>query len=1229
MTQRALRATWKMRCMACGKKENMFNRIKAAFSNAGKVGNAAAPSDGGRKSGSMVEIVSATRLSEAEFWRSSALGTSLRRLAPDVRIAAHIAFENRLGLPDIFNARIRSDDAGQILVFMHDDVWIDEIAFVDRLLEGFMSFDVIGIAGNRRRVKRQPAWAFIDDKLTWDAMTNLSGCTAHGDDPFGEVSAFGPAPADCELLDGVFLAAAKSTLTLKQIQFDPRFDFHFYDMDFCRSARAKGLRLGTWPLALTHQSRGMFESPAWVEKFSLYLEKWESSEEGDPSHVSNQASGAGVAGPGWKPVVSDSFVTASDRGIRGELIQTNMAEARAGFKGQGDGLLARGHWAEAALYYGRALAIDADYAEACVNLGYALNELGEREQAQRHLERAIAIDAGAAVAADAFYILGTMCRDQGRQAEAIAHFRQALALRPDFQVVYHDLSQAYLQSGQTENAKATLAEAISRFAGEADFHFRLGSLHVPAKEFERAAESFQKALAVRPDHAEAHNSLGFVLQAQGKLEAAIESYREALALNPDNFDALNNCGIALQALTRHQEALDCHERALRLKPDSLDVYRSIGSLLHLLGRLDAATETFRKAVSLQPDNAEAHNNLGVMLQAGGELASATDSYRRALALKPDFADAHVNLGSAFQKQHKPEDALACYRDALRCNPDFPDAHLNMGVVLQSQGKLAEAVDAYRRVMVLDPQLPEAYANLGSVLQAQRKLDEAIPNFRKVVQLTPQSAQAHFNLGSALYHRGELDEAIDCYNQALLLNPDMADAHVNLGSALQGKCRLQDAIRHYRRAIELRPDFLLPGSNVLFAMSFDPSGSPAAYREEAISFGQRALQQARPYTDWPSMRVPLPRADSGPKLRVGLVSGDLNNHPVSFFLENILAHLDTARIELIAYATQPYEDELTARLKPRFVAWRAIGGITDEAAARQIQEDGIHVLVDLAGHSNHNRLPLFAWKPAPVQVSWLGYLASTGVPGMDYLLADPVSVPEQNRAHFTEHIWYLPDSLNCFTPPKASGPLGVALLPALRNGFVTFGCFQNLAKVDDIALAAWGRVFEALPSARLRLQMKQMSQASAREDILKRLARAGITAERVSLAGPVGDREQYLATHGEVDIVLDTFPYPGITTTCEALWMGVPTVTLAGNTLLSRQGAALLTCVGLEDWIGADEDGYVACAVRHASDLERLSQLRATLRERALASPLFDVPRFARHLGQAWFGMLEKKASAST
>lgn len=571
-------------------------------------------------------------------------------------------------------------------------------------------------------------------------------------------------------------------------------------------------------------------------------------------------------------------------------------------------------------------------------------------------------------------------------------------------------------------------------------------------------------------------------------------------------------------------------------------------------------------------------------------------------------------------------------DAPLAPPSLP-MDFQAALAHHQAGRLPQAEGLYQKVIqeaANHPDTPHFHRNLGDVRLAQGKLDAAAGSYRQALLLKPDYAGAYLNLGVTLHAQGNFDAAVESYGKAIALAPDNAIARNNLGLTLQEQGKLGAAVDNYRKALEIKPDFIEAHSNLLFTLSYHSHCTPAEYLEEARRYGEKVLAKAKPYTDWQVHPTARASQDQQP-LRVGLVSGDLRNHPVAFFLERVLACLDPAKIELVAYSTNRQEDDLTARIKPRFAAWNTIEGMNDETAARKIRADGIHILIDLAGHTGHTsdkRLPLFAWKPAPVQVSWLGYLASTGVPGMDFLLADPISVPESHLGHFSETVWHLPDTVNCFTPPASSERLMVTPQPAISNGYITFGSFQNMIKVNDVVLATWGRIFHALPQARLRLHSKQLNSTTAREQVQQRLTRFGILPERVTIAGAIPSREEYLATHAEVDIILDCFPYPGITTTCEALWMGVPTLTLAGDTLLARQGASLLACAGLPDWVASDEDDYISRALAHASDINRLAHLRSSLRSQLLASPLCDAPLFAANLEMALQSMWESYCSQS-
>jgi protein O-GlcNAc transferase len=370
------------------------------------------------------------------------------------------------------------------------------------------------------------------------------------------------------------------------------------------------------------------------------------------------------------------------------------------------------------------------------------------------------------------------------------------------------------------------------------------------------------------------------------------------------------------------------------------------------------------------------------------------------------------------------------------------------------------------------------------------------------------------------------------------------------------------------------------------------------------YGEIVANKARPYQAWSNT------PDANRPLRIGLVSGDFCNHPVGHFLEGVLSALHaqaTGRLHLLAYATVARSDAVTNRLKAYCQVWRDVSALPDQHLAERIRADEVDILIDLSGHSAFNRLPMFAWKPAPVQATWLGYFASTGVAAIDYFLADPWSLPDGGASAFTEQIWCLPETRFCFTPPSERAP--VSSLPAASNGHITFGCFNNLRKMNDSVVALWAQVLQQVAGSRLHLKAIQLDDEAVRQEVIRRFAAHGIAADRLSLAGP-SPRAEYLQAYHQVDIALDPFPFTGGTTTAESLWMGVPVLTMAGRHLVSRQGLGLLMNAGLPGWVATDPQDYVDKAIAYAADLQALSTLRAGLRKQVLASPVFDAPRFA-------------------
>ena len=427
-----------------------------------------------------------------------------------------------------------------------------------------------------------------------------------------------------------------------------------------------------------------------------------------------------------------------------------------------------------------------------------------------------------------------------------------------------------------------------------------------------------------------------------------------------------------------------------------------------------------------------------------------------------------------------------------------------------------------------------------------------------------------------------------------------------------------ALDAYRQGLSLDQDgHLGMHSDLLLVLNYQGGGTPMQMLAEARAFGEKAARKAVPFIHHDNEPDPVRR------LRVGLVSGDLGQHPVGFFLQNLLENIDPDRLELFAYETSERRDALNQRLRHAVHTWRDASCLkmSDEALALQIRADGIDILIDLAGHTGKNRLPVFAWKPAPVQVSWLGYLGTTGLDAMDYLLADAWAVQEGEEEQFVERPWRLPEAYVCFSPPEI--PVEAGPLPALERGSITFGCFNNLNKINDRVVACWARLLKAVPGARLYLKTKYLGAAGMGEKLTALFADYGIAPSRLVLEGRFASHEAHFLAYHQVDIALDPFPYPGITTTVEALWMGVPVLSMKGDRFISHQGETILHNAGLPEWIASDEEDYVAKAAAFARDTQRLANLRAGLRGRLLASPLCDAPRFARHFEEAMRGMWQK------
>jgi len=730
-----------------------------------------------------------------------------------------------------------------------------------------------------------------------------------------------------------------------------------------------------------------------------------------------------------------------------------------------------------------------------------------------------------------------------------------------------------------------------------------------------------KATTGSPQLAALSIQAGLAHHQAGRFEQAYDAYQQALREHPNHPEALHLLGMLAHQIGDNELALELITLALIKQPDAPVFHSNLGNVLQALGRHADAIASFRKAVTIEPRNAVLHYNLGHALQTQGELHDAAESYRQATALAPDYVEAHSNLGHTYQALGELDKALASHQRALALAPSLAELHFNLAALLYEQGKLDDAIANYRSAIAAFPDYTHAHCNLGAALLAKGEFDDAVASYRRALEINPKLVDAHYNLANALQAQSRFDDAIANYRTALELQTDFVEGYCNLGNALRAKGDLDGAIENYRKALTIKPDYATAYSNLLFALGYHASVPADEYLAQARGWELACIppqirQAARAKR---FARAPL----SGRRLKVGYVSGDFRKHAASYFIEQLFAQHDRTRVELYAYSNHRLRDAVTERLNALVDHWVPITGLSDEAVCARMEADGIDVLIDLSSHSAHNRLGVFARRAAPVQATYL-YFASTGLTEMDYWIGDETLTPPQIDGQFSERVWRLPRVWLAYQT--------IADAPAQKwqpadDGTIRLGSFNNLGKITPQTLRLWAQVLHALPEGRLLLKNKDLADASNRQRILSELAAHGIAAERVELQ-PGSDWMSYMAEHDKLDIALDPIGgHGGGTSTCDALWMGVPVINLLGDHVGSRFTASLVSAIGHSEWIAHSEAEYIAKTVALARDVELRKRLRLAQREAMANSPLCDAAGLAHVLEEAYAEMFEHRTNA--
>jgi predicted O-linked N-acetylglucosamine transferase (SPINDLY family) len=773
---------------------------------------------------------------------------------------------------------------------------------------------------------------------------------------------------------------------------------------------------------------------------------------------------------------------------------------------------------------------------------------------------------------------------------------------------YKEQGDAHLMRNNLNEAKACYRHAISLGPDNAKAHSNLGYVLRELGNLDDAEHCLQTALSIDPGIADAHYMLGTIFQIQGQHEKSIDHFRKTLELDPDHQFACRDLCYILVEQDKIEDAKEIVARGIARTPNIPDYHYYLGNLHAHTKELDKASACYTAALAIQPAYVEVYFNFGKVLQEQGRLEEATVNYNKAIALKPDYAEVLNELGVTLMGLGRYDEAEASYRRAILAKPDNAEAHKKLGDALFNMGSFVEAEASYRQTIQIRPDYGEAHNHLGATLYNTGRFVEAEASCRRALKIKPDYAEAYNTLGAALQNTGRFVEAEASYRQALKINPDYADAHNNLGATLIWLNRLSEAETCFRRALQISPDNTDAHGNLIFAMDMMIDKDIGSLQEERCRWD--AVHGARLHQRRVHSNAPDPRR----RLRIGYVSGGFLEHSAAKTFGGMLTRYDRTQFDVFAYANHKRKDDgVTELFRQSVTAWRNIGRSPDDAVAKMILEDQIDILVDLSGHGQGNRLPVFARKPAPIQITAWGYAHGTGMHTIDVFFTDPVSVPPQEKQYFREEIRYLPCVVGAFFNEPFPD---VNELPALSDRFITFGSLNRLSKVSAEACCTWAEVLLAVPRSRLLLKTPELDDASNRERIISHLTEAGVADDRIVMQGR-SSWSKHMQAYNQIDLALDPFPHGGGVTAQEGLMMGVPAISLRWPTTAGRVSASIMTALGLTDWIAETKEQYVELAVQKASNLQSLSALRRQLRGIFTSSVMGDPLAYARAVEQEY------------
>ncbi len=748
---------------------------------------------------------------------------------------------------------------------------------------------------------------------------------------------------------------------------------------------------------------------------------------------------------------------------------------------------------------------------------------------------------------------------------------------------------------------------------EQDEQFAVAMRYHQAGNLETAKKHYQELLRTNKKHFDALANLASIQVKAGELKQASALYRRALHIDQEVPELWFNFANLCQRLKDSLAAESALQKALDLNPVFPQAWFNLGNVLRDQDKLDEAEPPYLKVIALTPKFSRAYTNLGNVYRRQSRFSEALEMHLKAAALDPGNGDIRLNLANTLIDLKRLPEALGALRESLQIDPKNTSAHLRLGRVLLLNGEQQAAVIQWHELLKIDPVHTDAHMNLGTLYFQMKNNDKAVFHLRKAVQSSPERLDCAAQLGFTLTELGQLSEARQIAKRLLSRAPENVQAHMLTGFVACQEARIAEALKAFSKMRQLDPSAGNGVSNACFSSLY--ADFLKAEEISALHLEMSALVTKSN----PALTLEPIKRSAGKRIRLGYLSPDFRSHPVGFFMQPIMENHDHTKFELFGYALHSRLDKTSTKLMAGFDHWHHCADWSDAKLVSRIRKDELDILVDLGGYTANCKMNVLAQRVAPIQATYLGYPCTTGMAEMDYIVADRHLVPGSSEFLYSENVARLDSSYFCFQARKDT--LAVAPTPAVTEGHITFGSFNHLPKLSDRCIQLWARVLDATENSRLLLKALALSDAGVCRRVLERFSSAGIDPDRISLASPTKTIQEHLGLYSGIDIALDTLPYNGATTSCEALWMGVPVISLCGQLSHERMGASILHALGHPEWVSSNEQDYVKAAQALAADSAKLDHFRQSLRSEMINSPLCDASGVTRGLEQQYQTMM--------